>query len=681
MKKNKLRLRKITLAVAVIFPTFLLFIIPVGVCQTNTPVSLVINELMANNDAAVPGPDGDYPDWVELYNGGAETVNLGGMYLTGNLANPNAWQFPSGTIIESNSFLVVWADNSPEIGGLHTSFSLNASGEAVGLFAADGETRIDSITFGPQDDDVSFGRLPDGGLSWNHLIPTPGSPNQLYEPAEIPDYLFINEFMANNDGAVAGPNGTYPDWIELYNADNETMDLGGMYLTDDLTKPEWQFPAGTTIESNGFLVVWADNASDLSSLHASFGLNAGGESIGLFASDSESIIDSITFDRQVSDVSYGRLPDGSENWNYLTPTPGSANDLGEVVNVGVPSQFDIIPEGLFINELMADNQITIAGPDATYPDWIELYNADNETIDLGGMYLTDDLTKPEWQFPAGTTIESNGFLVVWADNASDLSSLHASFGLNAGGESIGLFASDSESIIDSITFDRQVSDVSYGRLPDGSENWNYLTPTPGSANDLGEVVNVGVPSQFDIIPEGLFINELMADNQITIAGPDATYPDWIELYNADNETIDLGGMYLTDTLANPTKWRFPNNTVIEGGGYLVIWADNSSDKSSLHSGFNLRANGEEVGLFASDGVTLIDSVVFPKQLGDVSYGRLPDGSENWMPLLRATPGWANNKPQATFEFSIWTVLILIGAIAALSALVIVAGKIHARRKK
>ena len=524
MKKNKLRLRKITLAVAVIFPTFLLFIIPVGVCQTNTPVSLVINELMANNDAAVPGPDGDYPDWVELYNGGAETVNLGGMYLTGNLANPNAWQFPSGTIIESNSFLVVWADNSPEIGGLHTSFSLNASGEAVGLFAADGETRIDSITFGPQDDDVSFGRLPDGGLSWNHLIPTPGSPNQLYEPAEIPDYLFINEFMANNDGAVAGPNGTYPDWIELYNADNETMDLGG-------------------------------------------------------------------------------------------------------------------------------------------------------------MYLTDDLTKPEWQFPAGTTIESNGFLVVWADNASDLSSLHASFGLNAGGESIGLFASDSESIIDSITFDRQVSDVSYGRLPDGSENWNYLTPTPGSANDLGEVVNVGVPSQFDIIPEGLFINELMADNQITIAGPDATYPDWIELYNADNETIDLGGMYLTDTLANPTKWRFPNNTVIEGGGYLVIWADNSSDKSSLHSGFNLRANGEEVGLFASDGVTLIDSVVFPKQLGDVSYGRLPDGSENWMPLLRATPGWANNKPQATFEFSIWTVLILIGAIAALSALVIVAGKIHARRKK
>jgi len=524
VKKNRLRLKKTRLAAAVMLSTLLLVSIPFGVCQTSTPESVVINELMANNDTAVPGPYGDYPDWIELYNGGAESVDVGGMYLTGNLANPDAWQFPSGTIIESNGFLIVWADNSPDLGALHTSFSLNASGEAIGLFATDGVTRIDSITFGPQDDDVSFGRLPDGGLSWNQLTPTPGSPNQLYEPAEIPDDLFINEFMANNNGAVTGHNGTYPDWIELY-------------------------------------------------------------------------------------------------------------------------------------------------------------NASNETIDLSDMYLTDDLTKPEWQFPAGTTIEPNGFLIVWADNSPDQSSLHASFGLNTGGESIGLFASDGESIIDSVTFDRQVSDVSYGRLPDGSENWNYLTPTPGSSNDLGEVVNVGATSEFGSVPEGLFINELMADNQITVTGPDGTYPDWIELYNASNKTIDLGGMFLTDTLANPTKWRFPNDTLIEPEGYLLIWADNSSDKNSLHAGFNLRANGEEVGLFANDGVTLIDSVVFPKQLGDVSYGRFPDGSENWEPMLRATPGWGNNKPQPTLEFSPWTVLLLIGIIAALSALVIVAGKIHAKRKK
>jgi hypothetical protein len=168
---------------------------------------------------------------------------------------------------------------------------------------------------------------------------------------------------------------------------------------------------------------------------------------------------------------------------------------------------------------------------------------------------------------------------------------------------------------------------------------------------------------------------------MTVAGPDGTYPDWIELYNAGNETINLGGMYLTDDLADSTKWRFPNETLIEPEGYLIIWADNSSDKSSLHAGFSLNANGEEVGLFASDGVTLIDSVVYTKQLGDVSYGRLPDGSANWEPLLKATPGWGNNKPKATSETSIWLILLLIGVIIALSALVVAAGKMHAKRRK
>ena len=513
-----MRLRKAKLPILVILSILLLSSIHFGRGQTSTPEGVVINELMANNDKAVPGPYGDYPDWIELYNSGAEPVDLSGMYLTGNLSNPDAWQFASGTVIEPNGFLVVWADNSPERGSLHASFGLNANGEAVGLFATDGETQIDAITFGPQDDDVSFGRLPDGGLSWNYLTPTPGSPNQ-----DIPDDLFINEFMANNNAAVAGPNGTYPDWIELYNAGNETIDLGGMYLTDDLTKPKWQFPAGTAISAKSFIVVWLDNLSDGGALHASFGLNATGEEIGLFARDGKSLVDSVVFDKQIRDISYGRLPDGNSSWNYLAPTPGSANELGEIAN--------------------------------------------------------------------------------------------------------------------------------------------------GATNNFGGV------------PEGLCINELMADNQMTVAGPDGTYPDWIELYNAGNETIDLGGMYLTDDLADSTKWRFPNETLIEPEGYLIIWADNSSDKSSLHAGFSLNANGEEVGLFASDGVTLIDSVVYTKQLGDVSYGRLPDGSANWEPLLRATPGWGNDKRQPGSETSVWLILLLIGIVIGLSALIVVAGKIHSRRKR
>jgi hypothetical protein len=680
VKRNSLRLRKARLPVAVMLFTLLLSSIPFCVGQTSTPEGLVINEFMANNDAAVPGPNSDYPDWIELYNGGAESVDLSGMYLTDDLADPK-WQFPAGMVIEAGGFIVVWADNSSQ-SAEYATFNLNAQGESIFLLAEDGETLIDSKTFAQQFDDVSYGRRPDGASSWSYLTPTPnlsntqGTPVTPEAPAavDIPSNLFINEFMANNDEAVAGPDGNYPDWIELYNGGTETVDLGGMYLTDDLTNPKWQFPSSTTIEPNGFIVVWADNSLSPRPMHASFGLNATGEAVGLFAEDEETLIDSISFGAQDDDVSFGRFPDGSPSWNYLTPTPGAPNVLYE-------SATSEIPNGLFINEFMANNDEAVAGPDGNYPDWIELYNNGNESIDLSGMYLSDDLANPKWQFPAGSVIEPNGFTVVWADNGSDRSSLHANFGLNASGEDIGLFARDGESIVDSIVFDKQMSDVSYGRLPDGGSSWNYLTPTPELANELGEIVTPGANTHFGEAPKGLFINELMADNQITIAGPDGTYPDWIELFNAGNKTIDLGGMYLTDDLTDPTAWRFPNDTTIEPGSYLLIWADNSSDRNSLHTSFGLSANGEEVGLFASDGVTLIDSVVYAKQIGDVSYGRLPDGSPNWDYLLRATPGWGNNKPKANSESSMWTILLLIGVVAALSALTIVAGKIHAKRKK
>ncbi len=641
------------------------------------PEGLVINEFMANNDAAVPGPDSTYPDWIEIYNGGTTPVDLSGMYLSDNLADPE-WRFPAGTVIAAGGFLVVWADAS-QSNPAYASFNLNTQGEFICLLMND-TTLIDSIAFTQQFDDISYGRRPDGTSSWTFLTPTPGSSNNLGEPVipqtvNIPDDLFINEFMANNDESVPGPDGNYPDWIELYNGGNESIDLGGMYLTDDLENPNaWQFPAGTIIGAKSFLVIWADNSLSPRPLHASFGLNATGEAVGLFAEDEETVIDSITFGAQNNDVSFGRLPDGTSSWTFLTPTPGSPNQLYEPATVEIPNN-------LFINEFMANNDVSVPGPDGSYPDWIEIYNGGNESIALGGMYLSDDLANPKWQFPAGTIIAANNFLVVWCDNSSASGSLHANFGLNATGEAVGLFAHDGETLVDSVVYTKQTNDISYGRFPDGGSSWNYLTPTPALANVLSENGSSGTPTDISLVLGKLFINELMADNRITIAGPDETYPDWIELFNAGNETINLSGMYLTDNLGNPTKWRFRNDTFIEPNGYLLIWCDNSSDRGSLHASFALSANGEEIGLFASDGVTLIDSVTFEKQIQDVSYGRLPDGGSTWEHLLKATPGWGNNKPKTDSGTSVWTILLLIGIVIALSGLIVVAGKIYARRRK
>ena len=107
------------------------------------------------------------------------------------------------------------------------------------------------------------------------------------------------------------------------------MDLTGRYLTDDATQPrKWAFPNATRIPAGGFLVVWADEDGQASEgLHANFKLAAGGEQLYLIDSDANenAILDSVIFGEQAEDRSYGRLPDSTETWGALDPTPGSAN--------------------------------------------------------------------------------------------------------------------------------------------------------------------------------------------------------------------------------------------------------------------------------------------------------------------------------------------------------------------
>jgi CotH protein/concanavalin A-like lectin/glucanase superfamily protein/lamin tail-like protein/chitobiase/beta-hexosaminidase-like protein len=145
----------------------------------------------------------------------------------------------------------------------------------------------------------------------------------------------------------------------------------------------------------------------------------------------------------------------------------------------------------------------------------------------------------------------------------------------------------------------------------------------------------------------LVINEFMARNGFTFADPQTEYDDWIEIFNLLDMPLDLAGMYLTDDLDNPTQWQFPLNmsdeTIIGPNGYLMVWADRDvSDQPGLHADFELDAtDGEEIGLFDKDGITLIDSIEFGPQTADVSFGRDPDSSDNWV-TLSPTPEESNN---------------------------------------
>lgn len=141
--------------------------------------------------------------------------------------------------------------------------------------------------------------------------------------------VVINEFMAANASTIADPQGQYDDWIELRNLTGATVNLTGLYLTDEPGNPrKWAFPSGTTIAANGYLLVWADeNGTATPGLHASFKLSTAGEQIYLIDTDANNnqVLDVITFGAQTTDVSYGRTAANPDVWSLMTPTPNAAN--------------------------------------------------------------------------------------------------------------------------------------------------------------------------------------------------------------------------------------------------------------------------------------------------------------------------------------------------------------------
>ncbi len=313
-----------------------------------------------------------------------------------------------------------------------------------------------------------------------------------FGPYTPPASLFINEFMASNDGSFPGPQGDNPDWIEIYNAGTEPIMLGGYYMSDILDDPGAMYqipntyPDSVTVLAGSFIVFYANKGEASSVLNLNFKLSAGGEQIGLWNPNQE-LIEGFTYEEQITDTSYGRYTDGSENWYFMSEiTPGAPNANPN------PSPDEV---ELYINEFMASNDFSVPGPQGDNPDWIEIYNAGDESVMLGGYYLSDKLDVPEdmYQIPStypdSVTVEAGGFIVFYANDDTAWSVLNTNFKLSGGGEQVGLWNPD-QVFVDSITYGPQIADTSYGRYTDGTEHW-YMMPdyTPGEANRYVNAIN------------------------------------------------------------------------------------------------------------------------------------------------------------------------------------------------
>ncbi|MFT4665991.1 MAG: spore coat protein H [Polaribacter sp.] len=167
--------------------------------------------------------------------------------------------------------------------------------------------------------------------------------------------LVINEFMASNTNGVTDNFGEQEDWIEIYNAGNYPLQLSHFYLSDDRENTtKWKLPF-QMLYPGEYEVFWADDDKEQGSNHCNFKLKKGGEFIGLFDKKNNhfSVIDSLTYSEQTSDVSSARSPNGTGIFEFdESPTFGYNNDLTIGVNAMLDFDIQLYPnpasEQLFI---------------------------------------------------------------------------------------------------------------------------------------------------------------------------------------------------------------------------------------------------------------------------------------------------------------------------------------------
>ena len=141
-----------------------------------TTSDVKINEFMATNSGTVYDQNGEYDDWIELYNNSETSVDLSGYYLTDNHKKFTKWQFPSGTKIDGKGYLIIWADNDLTQADLHANFKLSSEGEEVLLITP--KLKIaDYVVYGRQSLELSYSRIPNGTGPFSWQEPTYDSEN------------------------------------------------------------------------------------------------------------------------------------------------------------------------------------------------------------------------------------------------------------------------------------------------------------------------------------------------------------------------------------------------------------------------------------------------------------------------------------------------------------------------
>ena len=419
--------------------------------------------------------------------------------------------------------------------------------------------------------------------------------------------LYINEIYSGN-----------PDWIELYNGSAENINISGFILQNNKgIAEEYIIPEGTVIASKSYLVIDAFILD----------LNSNGDQLALLYNNRKEI-DKVIIPAIENKKSYGRVTDGSTDWKIFdNPTKGRDNTLPGDVYPEEPEPEPVIPLQLFINEVYSSN-----------PDWIEIYNASDEEIDISGFILQDDKgVAEEYKIPEGTKISAKSYLVF--NEGTDFG-----FGLSStNGDKVSLL--DLElSIVDEVSIPKMEDGKSYGRVTDGADEWKVFDrPTKGLDNTT-EIEPEPEPEPVDpSLFEDIILTEICGEQK------------YVEIYNKGSEDVSLLGLII-DRNEGASSYSFTSTDVIPAGTYRLILFNSHAEEleeNDAYVGWDVPSGISDQQTLSVQLITVSGDIISSFQRGAApwgtsgaerertySYSRMDD--DTWA-YADFTPGKANGE--------------------------------------
>lgn len=308
---------------------------------------VVISEFMEKNRTTLRDEDGDFSDWIELYNQSGQRVELSGWTIS-DKENKQGWTLPA-TSLDPGQRLLLFASGKDRSGQqLHTDFALSGD-EGVYLRNEYG-TLLSAALCGDCQGDVAMALQADGSYEQS-LYPTPGYENNslgysaFQQSLSCESPLVINEVVVFNRSTLP-QKGEYYDWVELKNVSSQPVLLSAYALSDDCADPaKFRLPELTLQPGELWVVFCTQEQPPLeTTISTGFGLDDGNEQ--LYLSDNQGqLLDYVSLRDIPYKASYGRQ-EGENGWFFFaSASPGEENTGGCHRVAEAPES--LTPDGVF----------------------------------------------------------------------------------------------------------------------------------------------------------------------------------------------------------------------------------------------------------------------------------------------------------------------------------------------